>query len=56
MKNNEINKMIGVEWNLLPPSEKVVFERMGEDDKLRYLCEVHEYNLTHEEEEDLVPT
>lgn len=49
LTNNEINKVVGVKWKALPPAERAVFHAQAEDDKLRYLRDVHEHNLIHGE-------
>ena len=47
MTNNEVNKYCGKLWGVLPTIEKVVFYKLAEEDKLRYLRDVHEYNTIH---------
>lgn len=47
LSNNEINKVVGQLWRKLPSSEKTAFLDKGEEDKLRYLQEVHIFNTFH---------
>lgn len=37
LTNNQINVIVGQCWKKLPPGEKALYLRMGEEDKLRYL-------------------
>lgn len=54
MSNNDINKYVGALWKRMSADDKAVFNRLAEEDKIRYLREVNAYNLTHEEK--IIPT
>lgn len=42
---NEAHKLLGQKWKQLNPEERSHWKKMGEDDKLRYLKELSEYNF-----------
>lgn len=44
LNNNEINKYCGKLWGVLPQVEKDIFDKLSDNDKLRYLRDVHAFN------------
>jgi hypothetical protein len=48
-QKNEINKLVGVAWKKLSKEGRKTFEQRGNQDKLRYLEELQQYNIEHKD-------